>query len=166
VLGFGETTVNLCMPGQGTPSAWNSEMTLVSSSSSNRLVMNFCSDTDTDETFELVLWADQSRAFVKGWEEGPLSFPGADPEIEYAGISFHQSSFSQCGCPVNTYYESEVGCEPCPPGTTSRYGPAMEDHPGCKCNGLGRVLTPTEISDGLDCPTACVGSVCFRIAIY
>ena len=43
VLGFGETTVNLCAPGQGAPSEWNSEMTLVSSSSSNRLVMNFCS---------------------------------------------------------------------------------------------------------------------------
>ena len=44
VLGFGETTVNLCFgSGQGTPSEWNSEMTLVSSSSSNRLVMNFCS---------------------------------------------------------------------------------------------------------------------------
>jgi outer membrane protein assembly factor BamB len=55
-------------------------------------------------------------------------------------------------------------CKNCPIGTGRKV--EMEADKGCKCNGLPRVLTPVEIEEELDCPTACVGSVCVRVAIY
>ena len=68
-------------------------------------------------------------------------------------------------CPANHYYDGSA-CEPCIAGTTAAAHPADNTHPGCKCDGIPRVLTPTELNDGLDCPTACMDGICYRISIF
>ena len=45
-------------------------------------------------------------------------------------------------CPANTYYDQDQGqCLECPPGTTSEQGPADHNSPGCKCDGMPKVLS-------------------------
>ena len=75
------------------------------------------------------------------------------------------SAATTTSCPANHYYDGSA-CEPCIAGTTAAAHPADNTHPGCKCDGIPRVLTPTELNDGLDCPTACMDGICYRISIF
>lgn len=66
-------------------------------------------------------------------------------------------------CPANTYYDQEQKqCLACPPGTTSEQGPSDHNSPGCKCDGMPKVLSgafPIVWSLSFFCAAGCLSAL-------